>query len=123
MQHVYGHTKNLGNKCADHAAALGALGLISSHCLTVRWARQTLDNAACFETCNNIGDVLEKLRDMFIRNHRISFGYLSALFLSLNPSRGLPQTPMNVFCTQHVQADHLFSVAFWTGQSRPPSIA
>ena len=23
MQHVYGHTGNLGNECADHAAALG----------------------------------------------------------------------------------------------------
>ena len=31
MQHVYGHTRNLGNECADHAAALGALGLVSSH--------------------------------------------------------------------------------------------
>ena len=31
MQHVYGHTGNLGNECADHAAALGALGLVSSH--------------------------------------------------------------------------------------------
>ena len=26
MQHVYGHTGNLGNECADHAAALGSLG-------------------------------------------------------------------------------------------------
>ena len=31
MQHVYGHSGNLGNECADHAAALGSLGLISSH--------------------------------------------------------------------------------------------
>ena len=31
MQHVYGHTGNLGNECADHAAALGTLGLVSSH--------------------------------------------------------------------------------------------
>ena len=23
MQHVYGHSGNLGNECADHAAALG----------------------------------------------------------------------------------------------------
>ena len=30
-KHVYGHTGNLGNECADHAAALGSLGLISSH--------------------------------------------------------------------------------------------
>ena len=25
MQHVYGHTGNLGNECADHAAALGTM--------------------------------------------------------------------------------------------------
>ena len=31
MQHVCGHTGNLGNECADHAAALGALGLVSNH--------------------------------------------------------------------------------------------
>ena len=31
MQHVYGHSGNLGNECADHAAALGTFGLISSH--------------------------------------------------------------------------------------------
>ena len=30
MQHVYGH-RNLGNECADHAAALGTFGLISGH--------------------------------------------------------------------------------------------
>ena len=28
MQHVYGHGGNLGNECADHAAALGTFGLI-----------------------------------------------------------------------------------------------
>ena len=27
VQHVYGHTGNLGNECDDHAAALGSLGL------------------------------------------------------------------------------------------------
>ena len=27
MQHVYGHSGNLGNECADHAAALGTLSL------------------------------------------------------------------------------------------------
>ena len=27
MQHVYGHSGNLGNECADHAAALGILRL------------------------------------------------------------------------------------------------
>ena len=45
-QHVHGHTGNLGNECADHAAALGALGLVSSHNLSTRWARHTFDTAA-----------------------------------------------------------------------------
>ena len=27
MKHVYRHSGNLGNQCADHAAALGSLGL------------------------------------------------------------------------------------------------
>ena len=30
MQHVHGHAGNLCNECADHAAALGSLGLVSS---------------------------------------------------------------------------------------------
>ena len=62
MQHVYGHTGNLGNECADHAAALGdirpcvwsqpcyALGLLT-----------TLDASAFCGDCNNIGEVLGKI--------------------------------------------------------------
>ena len=30
MQHVHSHAENLGNECADHAAALGAFGLVST---------------------------------------------------------------------------------------------
>ena len=61
MQHVYGLSGNLGNECADHAAALGALGLVSNHNISTRW---TFDPAACFASCNNIGDVLEKFHDI-----------------------------------------------------------
>ena len=64
MQHVYGHTGNLGNECADHAAALGALGLVSSHNFSTRWAHHSFDAAACFHSCNNIGDVLQKLHEI-----------------------------------------------------------
>ena len=64
MQHVYGHTGNLGNECADHAAALGALGLVSSHNFSTRWAQHSFDAAACFVSCNNIGDVLQKLHEI-----------------------------------------------------------
>ena len=63
-QHVCSHTVNLGNECAHHAAAFGALGLVSSHNLSTRLAHHSFDTAACFASCNNIGDVLEKLHDI-----------------------------------------------------------
>ena len=47
MQHVYGHGGNPGNECADHAAALGSLGLISNHNIATRWVRHTFDTSAC----------------------------------------------------------------------------
>ena len=70
MQHVYGHAENLGNECADHAAALGAFGLVSNHNLSTRWARHSFDSVSCFATCRNLGDVLEKLCD--IRTEHVS---------------------------------------------------
>ena len=45
MQHVYSHAENLGNECADHAAALGAFGLVSNHNLSTRWTRHSFDSA------------------------------------------------------------------------------
>ena len=59
MQHVYGLTKNLGNECADHAAALGTFGLVSNQYLATRWVRHNFDTSSCCGSCNNIGDVLE----------------------------------------------------------------
>ena len=72
MQHVYSHAENLGNECADHAAALGAFGLESNHNPSTRWARHScsIDSESCFAKCHNLGDVLEKLRD--IRTARVS---------------------------------------------------
>ena len=64
MQHVYGHIGNLGNGCADHAAALGTLGLVSNHNLAARWVRHNFYTSACFGSCNNIGEVLEKSRNI-----------------------------------------------------------
>ena len=51
MQHVYGHNGNLGNECADHAAALGTLGFTSSHNVTTRWTHHNFDAGACFDGC------------------------------------------------------------------------
>ena len=64
------HAENLGNECADHAAALGAFGLVSNHNLCTRWARHPFDSVSCFATCHNLGGVLEKFRD--IRTERVS---------------------------------------------------
>ena len=70
MQHVYSHAENLGNECADHAAALGAFGLVSNRNFSMRWARQTFDSVSCIDICHNLGDVLEKLHG--IRTARVS---------------------------------------------------
>ena len=61
MQQIYSHAENLGNECADHAAPLGAFGLVSNRDLSTRWARHSFDSASCFATCQNLGDVLEKV--------------------------------------------------------------
>ena len=52
---------NLGNECADHAAALGSLGLISSHNVATRWVRHNFDTSAC-RGWNSISEMLERLR-------------------------------------------------------------
>ena len=58
MQHMFGHGGNLGNECADHAAALGTFGLISSHNVVTSWIRHNFDTSVCFGGCNNISDTL-----------------------------------------------------------------
>ena len=62
MQRVYGHSGNLGNECADHAAALGTFGLTSSHTCATRWNLNNFDASVCFDGCNNISEVLERLQ-------------------------------------------------------------
>ena len=64
MQHVHSHAENLGNECSDHAAALGAFGLVSNHNFSTRWAYPSFDSNLCYAICHNLGDVLEKLRDI-----------------------------------------------------------
>ena len=62
VQHVYGRSGNLGNECADHAAALGTLGLTSNHNFATRWIHHNFDASACFDCCNNISEILERLQ-------------------------------------------------------------
>ena len=81
MQHVYGHTGNLGNECSDHAAALGALGLVSNHNLATRSVRHNFDTSSCFDAFNNIGEVLEKCVALELKQHRYLRTGVSAVFL------------------------------------------
>ena len=62
MQHVYGHSGNLGNECADHAAALGTFGLISSHNVASRWIRHNFDASECFDGHHSISETLQRLQ-------------------------------------------------------------
>ena len=62
MQHVYGHSGNLGNESADHAAAFGTSGFTSSHNVTTRWIHHNFDATACFDGCHNITEILERLQ-------------------------------------------------------------
>ena len=62
LQQVYGHSGNLGNECADHAAALGTFGLTSSHNVATRWIRHNFDAFASFDGCHNITEILERLQ-------------------------------------------------------------
>ena len=66
MKHVYGHIENLGNECADHAAALGSFAFISSHNVATRWVRHNFEPSACFECCNSINEILERLHSIGI---------------------------------------------------------
>ena len=62
MQHVYGHSENFGNDCADHAAALGTLGLISRNNVASRWIRHNFDTSECFDGHHSISETLERLQ-------------------------------------------------------------
>ena len=71
MQHVFGHGGNLGNECADDAAALVTLGLISGHNVVTLWIRHNFDTSICFDGCNNICETLERLQH--IRTNAATF--------------------------------------------------
>ena len=61
---VYGHGGNLGNECADHAAALRTLELTSSHNVATRWIHHKFDASVCFDGSNNVCEVLERLQNI-----------------------------------------------------------
>ena len=63
VQHIYSHAQNLGNECADHAAALGTYGLTSNHNTRTRWTRSSFDSNSLFARCDNLDDALQVLRN------------------------------------------------------------
>ena len=63
MQHTWGHAQNLGNECADHAAALAAYGLISNQTIHTHWIRSSFDSISLSAPCDNLDDALQVLRN------------------------------------------------------------
>ena len=49
---------------ADDAAALGSLGLISSHNDATCWVRHNFDTSACCDGCISINEILERLHSI-----------------------------------------------------------
>ena len=103
MQHVHGHEENLGNECADHAAALGAVDLVSNQNLSTRWTHHSFDSTSCFATCYNLCDVLENLRN-------IRTGHVSTSQHQNGSQRFvLHQASLWFMCLHHIAGDY-FSV-------------
>ena len=58
LRHIYGHKRNVGNVCANHAAALGALGFVSA-----RWQSLRFDTSNLARKCHDLIDIQHRLRD------------------------------------------------------------
>ena len=93
MQHVYGHGGNLGNECADHAAALGTFGVTSSHNVATRWIHHNFDASVCFDGCNNISEVWNECSTVEQMQHH---------FLKIGVSVGFSHRVHRVPCAFHV---------------------
>ena len=84
MQHVYGHSVNLGNECADHAAALGTFGPVSSHNASTRWVRHNFDASVCFDGCKNATSLRPNWSQRCVApSGSLSFLYISRAFFVL----------------------------------------
>ena len=93
VQHVYGHGGNLGNECADHAAAFGTFGLTSGHKCTTRWIHHNFGASVCFDDCHSINGIFDRLQR--IRTDTVS----------LSPNRSYHCVHHGVhhaFCALHV---------------------
>ena len=88
MQHVYSHAQNIGNECADHAAALGTFDLVSNQHISTRWAHPSFDSNLNFAPCHNLSDVSNKLRD--VRTARASARLEASILFRIVSLRGQP---------------------------------
>ena len=80
MWHVYGYSGNLGYEYADHAAALGTSEFISSHKVTSCCIPHNFDASVCFDGCNNINEIYERLQQI-----RANTAFLKCVSLALSP--------------------------------------
>ena len=64
LNHTFSHNQNVGSECADHAAALGARGLISNRNVDTRWNRPSFDANSAFGEYNNLEEALASLREI-----------------------------------------------------------
>ena len=70
MQLVYGHTGNLENECADHAAALGTLDLVSSQNSSTRSALHILIPMLVLVLATTLGTSLTNCVTLELTQHR-----------------------------------------------------
>ena len=99
MQHVFGHSENLGNECADHAAALDTYGLISGHNVTSR--RVGFGTLSTLMVVSMGATVSVKLLNDFS-----TFGQTLLLFIRTEFRIGNLHRVLYVQCVPHVCSCH-----------------
>ena len=60
---IYSHAGNVGNGCADHPAALAALGFVCNHNVSTRLVQPSLNITNFVRECNNLDEVQQCLFD------------------------------------------------------------
>ena len=62
-RHICSHGGHVAKECVDHAAALGALGHVSSHTVNARWPPPRFDTSNLVRGCNDFLEVQHRLCD------------------------------------------------------------
>ena len=93
LEHVFSHGCSPANECADHAAALGAFGLVSSHNPVHLWPGQRIETLEALLN-NHRSDLTERLQTGTSLIPALTFGCTrlspSCHPLVLRLSRALP---------------------------------